>query len=175
MDLKKETEIVLRDAGYHTWPWENGPVPVVCFENDAILGFTYFFGTAAEMQEGWEAAQNAALARFRLALKGAGEKAWNIYSVFLSEAPADERVTVELDRIEENFRQTRKIVRTGIEARAHLVGALIPLLPIRNTPTIDESNFEARLAATLEKIHPEGSRAFLSKAKAVDLAQILAE
>ena len=175
MDLKKETEIVLRDAGFETWPWENGPVPVVCFENDASLGFVHFFDGAVELQEGWQGAQDASLARFTLALRGAGEKAWNVYAIFLAKEPADDGSVASLDRIEENFSYTRKIVRAGIRSQEELTGALLPLLPIRNSPRIDASNFEARLDAALQKIHPKGGRALLGNAKPVDIAQILAE
>ena len=173
MDLIKETEIVLRDAGYETWPWESGPVPVVCFENDASLGFVHFFDHANAIQEEWEIVHRTTLARFKLALRNAGEKAWSVYAIFLTEGSDDELSS--LDRIEENFSQTRKIVRAGIRSREQLTNALLPLLPIRNSPRIDVSNFEARLDAALQKIHAKGGKALLGNAKPSDVAQILAE
>ena len=173
MDLRKETEILLRDAEFETWPWESGPVPVVCFENDASLGFVYFFKTDKDIQEQWESAQSATLTRFNFALRSSGAKAWNVYSVFLSEGTEDKFSS--LDRIEENFSQTRKIVRAGIRSREQLSNALLPLLPIRSSPRIDASNFEARLSAALKDIHPRGAKALLGRAKPGDVAEILAD
>lgn len=175
MDFSKDTEILLRDAGYETWPWDGGPVPVVCFEGDTILGFVYLFDSAEMIHEQWESAQGAALARFKPALRSAGEKAWNVYSLFLTESPADHNMEILLDRIEEDFRLTRKLVRAGVRSKGALRDAFLPILPIRNRPTIDKSNIEDRLEDALTKIHPSGAKAFLKRATAADIAQILAE
>jgi hypothetical protein len=37
MDIGTQSEVVLREAGYETWPSTGGPVPCVCFENESIL------------------------------------------------------------------------------------------------------------------------------------------
>lgn len=175
MNLSKDTEILLRDAGYQTWPWEERPVPVVCFEDDTILGFVHIFDSAEMIEGQWESAQSAALTRFRPALRGAGEKAWNVYSIFLTVAPVDQKIDILLDRIEEDFHLTRKIARAGVKSQGALREALLPILPIRNRPEINKSNIEVRLEESLSKIHPAGANAFLKKAKAADVAQILAE
>ena len=175
MDISKEVEIILRDAGYNTWPWENRLAPVVCFESEAVLGFIFFFKSPDDLLKDWELTQKEALTNFRVALKKAGEKAWNIYSVFLTELAPTDVQKEDLNRIEENFQMTRKIVRAGVQSKNILISTLLPLLPIRNTPRIDESNFENRLISALSEIHPEGCRAFMGNAKPFDVAQILAD
>ena len=175
MDLQKETEIVLRDGGYETWPWQKGLVPAVCFEDELILGFVHYFASTDDLVSKWEDAQSTALLRFRPALRNAGEKAWNVYSIFITVDVADDSMTSKLDSIEENFEQTRKLVRTGVISTANLKNALLPLLPIQNRPQINESNMEERLRVTLQEINPAAAKAFLGKATPIDIAQILAE
>ena len=175
MDITKEIEIVLRDANYATWQWTDGPVPVVCFENDEVIGFVHVFGLVSELLSDWEKSQDATLSRFRPALKNAGEKAWNVYSIFLAEDKHDESLQLRLDHIEENFRLTRKIARDGIGTKEGVISALLPLLPVRYRPQIDESNFHSRLLDRLSDISPDGATALLKGASAVDIAQILAE
>lgn len=175
MDISKETEKIMRNAGFETWSWTQGPVPVVCFENEAVLGFVHVFPSSTELIENWEQSQDATLARFRPALKNAGEKAWNVYSIFLAATTSKNFSTKHLDLVEEDFRLTRKIARGGINSIEGLTNALLPLLPIRNRPEVDEADFDQRLRVSLEEISEAGTKAFFKGARPADIAQILAE
>ena len=84
MDIGTQSEIVLREAGYQTWAWTGASPPVICFESAALIGFVYVFPTARELLETWEAAQQRVLSRHAPALRTAGAKAWNVYSVLLT-------------------------------------------------------------------------------------------
>src|SRR5436853_7183694 len=114
MDIETQAEMLLRQAGYETWPSKGGPVPCICFENEAVAGFIHIFATSDELLGGWREAQESALARHTPALRVAGEKAWNIYSVFVA-AEAGTIRTRDIERIEEDFTRTRKIARAGLQ------------------------------------------------------------
>lgn len=150
-------------------------MPVVCFENDTVLGFVNIFDKADSLVEGWEKAQQSALAEFRPQLIGAGEKAWNVYSIFVTPNVAQDRVDDKLDRIEENFKLTRKIARAGILTKERLESALLPLLPIQNRPKLADSRIEERLMTALSAISEDGAEAFMKDVKPVDIAHILAD
>ena len=108
MNIATQTEIVLRDAGYDTWTSETSLAPVVCFENAALIGFLHVFTSANALLADWESRQRSALARYAAALRSVGAKAWNVYSLFLTE-DSDGSVYRQIERIEENFSLTRKI------------------------------------------------------------------
>ena len=72
MDIAIQAEIVLRKAGYETWPWSGGLVQVICFENEALMGFLHVFPTAEALLNDWEKAQQVALGRHTAALRSAG-------------------------------------------------------------------------------------------------------
>src|SRR5688572_30903989 len=116
MDIATQAEIVLRGAGYETWPWTGVLPSVTCFENAALIGFVHVFSSADELLTHWEAAQQAVVSRHSAALRAAGAKAWNVYSVFLAENPAPTQQRA-VERIEENFALTRKIARTGVRTQ----------------------------------------------------------
>jgi hypothetical protein len=75
MDIGTQTEIILREAGFETWPWTGGIVPVICFENAAVAGFMHFFSSAEDLLARWEQAQSASLNRHTVSLRSAGAKA----------------------------------------------------------------------------------------------------
>jgi hypothetical protein len=113
MDIPTQAEIVLRDALYETWPWSGGPVPTICFEDPTLVGFLHIFPSAESLLKGWEKAQESALGRHAVALRSAGNKAWNVYSVFLAEKGGPE-LNRRFERIEEDFSLARKIARANI-------------------------------------------------------------
>ncbi len=174
IDILTETEIILRDAGFETWLWTGAEKPVACFENAALMGFVHVFQNSEELLARWEAAQDRVLARHRAALRRAGAKAWNVYSVFLtSDSPVRKQRLIE--RIEENFAQTRKIARADIKSRTDLDRALLPLLAVRASPLLGDSDFESRLRSRLSNISEPALNAFFGSAPADDVARILSE
>lgn len=172
MDIFTQAEILLRDAQYETWTWPISAGPVTCFENAALMGFVHVFDSAEALLRGWKASQQLALARHSASLRGAGTKAWNVYSVFLTgdREPSRSR---EIERIEEDFSLTRKIARASVSIQEDVEKALLPLLSIRSKPLLGASNFEARLRSRLRDIPPDAVTAFLNDTPAAEVARIL--
>ncbi|MGO7968148.1 hypothetical protein ACC720_32495 [Rhizobium ruizarguesonis] len=172
MDISTQAEIVLRNAQYDTWSWSAPSGPVTCFESAAVMGFVHVFESADALMAGWQVSQKAALARHAASLRGAGTKAWNVYSVFLTaqRAPSLARA---IERIDEDFTLTRKIARTSVTTAEDVERALLPLMGIRSQPMLGASNFEDRLRARLKDVPADAVIAFLNETPAVDVARIL--
>lgn len=174
MDIGIQTEILLREAGYETWTWAGATPAVVCFENAALIGFVHVFPTASELLARWQEAQTSALSRHGPALRAAGAKAWNVYSVFLTEeqVPGQQRA---VERIEEDFAMTRKIARSSVRTQDDLEHTLLPLTALRAQPLISDTDFEDRLRARLKDVSPGVLTAFLGTTPAEEVARMLAE
>lgn len=172
MDILTQAEIILRDAHYETWTWAGSAGPVTCFENAALMGFVHVFDSADALLGTWEENQQIALARHAASLRGAGAKAWNVYSVLLT-PDQDARRGREIERIEEDFSLTRKIARASITTSDEVEKALLPLLSIRSKPLLGASNFEARLRTRLKDIPPDAVTAFLGETTPAEIARIL--
>jgi len=174
MDIATQTEIILRGAGYETWPWTGVTPAVICFENAALIGFVHVFSSADELLARWEAAQQTVLSRHSAVLRAAGAKAWNVYSVFLAEeqAPTQQRA---VERIEENFVLTRKIARAGVRTQDDVERALLPLTAIKAQPILSDTDFQDRLRARLKDVSADVLTAFLAATSAEEVAKILAE
>ena len=172
MDISTQAEIALRNAQYETWSWSGPQRPVTCFESAAIMGFVHVFESAEALMAGWQTSQKTALARHAASLRGAGTKAWNVYSVFLTadRAPSLARA---IERIEEDFTLTRKIARTSITTAEDVERSLLPLMAIQSQPMLGASNFEDRLRARLKDVPPDAVTAFLNETPAADVARIL--
>lgn len=172
MDISTQAEIALRNAQYETWFWPGENGPVTCFESAAIMGFIHVFESADALMGLWTARQKSTLARHAASLRGAGPKAWNVYSVFLTpeRAPSLARA---IERIEEDFTLTRKIARTAVTTAEDVEQALLPLMGIRAQPLLGASNFESRLRARLKDVPPDAVTAFLNESSAADVARIL--
>ena len=154
------------------WSWTAITPTVTCFENPAIMGFLHTFVSEQVLLDEWESRQNATLARYAPALRLAGDKAWNIYSVFLTSDRGEQRVHT-IDQIEENLSLTRKIARSAIQTANDLEGALLPLLSIKAVPTLGATNFEGRLRNKLTEVPAEVVAAFLSEGSAAKVVKAL--
>ena len=173
MDISKEAQIILRDGGYDTWEWNDASVPIVYFENDVILGFIYLFNDIDYLKNSWEELQQIVIDKFKPNFKAAGNKAWNVYSIFLSTSESEDSVT--LDYIEENFNHTRKIARSNIVSKESLKNALLSILPLVNKPILDEFTFNDALRANLARIREDAAEAFMNDVDVEIIAQIMAE
>jgi len=174
MDIATQAEIILRGAGYETWPWSGVSPGVTCFENAALIGFVHVFQSADELLARWETAQQAVLSRHSAALRAAGAKAWNVYSVFLAEDHTATQLRA-VERIEENFALTRKIARAGMRTQDDIEHALLPLITVKAQPILSDSDFEDRLRSRLKDILPDVLTAFLGATSAEEVARILTE
>lgn len=172
IDISTWAEVTLRDAGFETWQVESSTVTV--FENPAIIGFLHVFESSKSLLAEWEERQNSVLRRHAVGLRAAGEKAWNVYSVFLTpdNAPQSQRA---IEQLEEDFRLTRKIARSSIGTKADVEFALLALVAIKAHPLLDEVDLGARLISRLEEIPVMAVSAFLAEAEPNDVAQILGE
>lgn len=172
IDIPTQAEIVLRGAGFETWPWQGQATQVTCFENPTVAGFIHVFPSVEVLVNTWQANERAVLGRFAAALRGAPAKAWNIYSVFLSSERASTQAR-SLERIEEDFALTRKIAKAGIETSADIERALLPLLAIKAQPVLGAADFEARLRARLIGTPEEAVAALLGDTAPEEIARIL--
>jgi hypothetical protein len=174
MDIATQAELVLRGSGYETWRWTGASPAVTCFENAALIGFVHVFSSSEDLLARWEAVQHAALSRHSAALRAAGVKAWNVYSVFLAEeqSPTQQRA---VERIEENFALTRKIARAGVRTLDDVERALLPLTAVKAQPVLSDTDFQDRLRARLKDVSANTLTAFLGATTAEEVAKILAE
>jgi len=172
MDIATQAEIVLRNALYETWSWSGPSGPVTCFESAALIGFVHVFVDAKTLMASWQASQKTTLARHAASLRRAGTKAWNVYSIFLTaeRAPSLARA---IERIEEDFTLTRKIVRVAVTTAEDVERALLPLMGIRAQPLLGAANFEDRLRSRLKDVPTDAVAAFLNETSATDVARIL--
>lgn len=174
MDIATQVEIVLRDEGYETWTWTAVSPAVTCFENAAIIGFVHVFRSTEELLEQWLLAQQTVLSRHSAALRAAGGKAWNVYSVFLAQehTPTLQR---DVERIEEDFSLTRKIARAGVRTLGDVQNALLPLTAVKASPVLSDADFRDRLGIRLGDVSGEVLAAFFGDVGAEDVARILVE
>lgn len=172
MDIATQAEIVLRNAHYETWSWSGPSGPVTCFESAALMGFVHVFVNADALMSGWQASQKTTLARHAASLRGAGIKAWNVYSVFLTAEHAPS-LTRAIERIEEDFTLTRKIARAAVTTAEDVERSLLPLMGIRAQPLLGATNFEDRLRSRLKDVPTDAVAAFLNETPALEVARIL--
>lgn len=175
MDIQTQAEIILRSAEYDTWTWGGLPHTVVCFENAALAGFVHVFASGEELLAEWRGAQQTTLSRHSAALRAAGNKAWNVYSVLLSEAEAVPEIARAVERIEEDFTLTRKIARLGVTTRDALEHALMALTKVAAKPDLEEAQFAMRLRMRLSDVPERALTAFLGETPAQELARMLGE
>jgi hypothetical protein len=164
-DLKPMLQAMLQDAGYHTWLVALDKYEVIAFEDDATMGFAIIFETGSELLKQWQNLETKFLMNFSPALKKAGEKTWNVYSVFLCLDGAIEDEARAIRWIEEDLQRTRKITGTVPNGRTDLVTALLPLLPIQYQPRLDAVDFDLklRLKRRIGSIAPAAEQAALDK------------
>lgn len=128
MQLLHEAESVLRNAAFKT-AHDRHHENVVAFEDDVVVGFVAIHNDVGSIIERWRKQQDDFLARNATFLRRDPRKAWNVYSVFLTEAPSAERGW-DLFSIEADFNGTRKIARCGLLNRSDVVRALSSILPL---------------------------------------------
>lgn len=130
IDLTGIARTVLSSAGYTVWT-ARVDTATLLFEDEALSGQVVAFDSISNLLQSWEATQDRFLRRFSRELRASKDKAWNVYSVFLtvdSIGPGIEAPT----SIEEDFRGTRKIVGVGLRGNEDVTRTLLPLLPVQN-------------------------------------------
>jgi hypothetical protein len=147
-------QVVMQNANYRTWEIGGSKNPIIGFEDEATMGFVCSFDTPRQMIDNWRETEAMLLARYAAHFRAAGDKAWNVYSVFVSEARASDEERREVRWIEEDLERTRKITATGVVARDDVLKALLPLLPIIAKPLLASEDSTQRLLRRIEVISP---------------------
>jgi hypothetical protein len=116
------------------------------------------------------------LVQFAPNLRRAGDKAWNVYCVFVCAPNGDEIQNREIGWIEEDLERTRKIAAAGIRSREDAVRALLPLLPLQYESTIRPEDTDSRLRASIAAISPRAAAVVLDETvSAAEVARLLGE
>lgn len=170
-----ECELVLRGQGYSTLRI-SGP-DALAFEDDVLMGFVLDYASVPELIAKWQVNQTDLLSRFSPALRVVREKAWNVYFCLFTElAPSSPDDRFDLELIEADLQNTRKIPRHSLKTPSDLVTALYPMLPIQSRAQIVGDGFDERLARQLEiVVAGPAANLFLSDAEEAVVGQALIE
>jgi hypothetical protein len=160
MNLCYEARQILELAGYFIRPSisEEG----FDFEDETLFGFVRIYPDPAQIPSDWEIQQDSFLSRNARPIRANTPKAWNAYSVFLSpgEVSADLRAT--LSQIEDDFRGTRKIVRSDLTTSEDLQTALYPLIGLVNKVKLTHTGVP-NLTDRLTSLRPTEIDALINK------------
>lgn len=164
-DFTSPLQVTLQQAGYQTWMTSINGIETVCFEDDAVMGFVCIFEDAATLLAHWRSVEIMWLTKHAPSLHKAGEKTWNVYSVFLSAGAADPVQLRELRAIEEDLERTRKITGCGLSNRSAFIAAVLPLLPLQYQPVLDSEDFDLtqRLRKRIATIAPAAATGALDE------------
>lgn|ERR1700730_2035060 len=153
-EVLSTVQVVMQNASYRTWEIGGSRHPTVGFEDEAAMGFVCVFDTARQMLDDWRETEAMLLGRYAVQFRAAGDKAWNVYSVFVSEVHCSDEERREVRWIEEDLERTRKITATGVVGRDDVVKDLLPLLPIIAKPLLAPEDLTQRLLRRIEVISP---------------------
>jgi len=175
-DLIGDSSELLVSAAYRV---ERSPGPkggeVLIFEDDVYLGFVLAYATADDLIKNWQDDSRAVTARYSLALRRSGDKAWNVYLVLLASSPNSARTQTLLAEIEEDLVGTRKIVRVGVSSVAELKAAFLPLLRLQAPPKLEAVDMPSEIRLRASEVESKGIDAFLSSADESVVLQLLEE
>ncbi len=157
IDLTSTMQGVLREAGFTIRLISLDRSPVICFEDDTLIGFACTFDDPSSLLARWKSTETSLLKRHAGSLRAAGEKAWNVYCVFLCALAGDSVQSRQVRWIEEDLERTRKITASGLASREDLVRALLPLLPLQYQPELEPENVTQRLERRVRSIAPKAS------------------
>lgn len=161
IDLLSTLQVVLREAGFDTRLTSIDRSSVVCFEDDAIMGFGCVFDEPADLLMRWKVLEMSLLKRYAPNFRAAGEKAWNVYFVFLCPIVTDPIQNREVRWIEEDLERTRKIAACGLSSREDLLLALLPILPLQFQPVLRAEDVTERLQTRVCTIAPRAPHVVL--------------
>jgi hypothetical protein len=174
-DLILSSEEILTSCNYTTERVEVDGNVMLVFEDVTTIGFLFGYKTTSELVARWEGDSATAISRYSMALKRAGQKAWNTYVILLSSEKTDYAATVALATIEENLIGTRKVARAGIVDTSDLRNALLILLPLQSAPRLEAVDLPAEIRGRTTDLNPRAVSAFLSQVDTSIVLQILEE
>jgi hypothetical protein len=173
MDLRYEAQKILERADYHITRLADKEW--LLFEDETLFGFIRIASTVEEIVGSWEVDQDSFLARNAIRLRSFPLKAWNAYSIFITDAECPPAFKTDLLKIEEDFRGTRKIVQTEIASFDDLYAALFPLLPIKNLVTLKSIDSLPRLESRLSFLKASELEALRKGDAGLSIVEILLE
>lgn len=155
IDVLSTMQVVLREASFTTRLASLDRSPIVCFEDDVLTGFGCVFEDPESLLTQWKATEMSLLTRFAPSLRSAGEKAWNVYCIFLCSRAADPIQNRLVRWVEEDLNRTRKVAACGLGSRDDLVRALLPILPLQHQPVLRAEDLTKRLRTRIRTIAPK--------------------
>jgi hypothetical protein len=171
IDVLSTMQVVLREAGFTTRLASIDRSSIVCFEDDVLTGFGCVFEDPGSLLRRWKATEMSLLTHYAPSLRAAGEKAWNVYCVFLCSLAADPDQNRQVHWIEEDLDRTRKVAACGLASREDLVRALMPILPLQYQPVLRQEDVTERLRTRIRTISPSASDIVLDES--VSLAEVV--
>jgi hypothetical protein len=126
----------------------------LAFEDISVLGQVHVLDSAETILANWQLLQDTFLRDNADRLSRDASKAWNVYTVLLTSDSPNAEVSARLFSIEDDFRGTRKIARTGVVSRQDVTTALAPILPLQNVLSVGVIDAKQRLAERLRTINP---------------------
>lgn len=167
IDVLSTMQVVLREAGYIARLISIDRFPVVHFEDDTLMGFGCVFDNPDELLGRWKILETSLLMRYAPRLRIAGEKAWNVYCVFLCGSAADSVQNRQVRWLEEDLERTRKVAACGIDSREDLMRVLLPVLPLQHQPVLRAEDVTERLKRRILNIAPRAADVALDEAVSV--------
>ena len=172
-DLITDSAEILVAAGYAVERISTPKREALAFENSVCLGFVFAYNTTEQLLREWADDSTGVISRYGLSLRGAGEKAWNVYIVLISGGRKNETLQASLTELEEDLVGTRKIARDGISSTADLRSAFLALLPIQSAPKLEAVDMPFEIRMRSSDVDPKGIDAFLSTADESLVLQVL--
>ena len=171
IDVLMTMQVVLREAGFITRLASIDRSSIVCFEDEVLTGFGCIFEKPEDLLARWKNMEMSLLTRYAPSLRAAGEKAWNVYCIFLCSSVADSIHDRQVRWIEEDLDRTRKIAACGLTSREDLVRALLPILPLQYQPLLRAEDVTERLRTRIRTIAPKASDVVLDES--VSMAEVV--
>jgi hypothetical protein len=159
MRILEEARNILESNGYFVSPVSENTLE---FEDETLVGFVSE-APLTEIVESWSTQQDQFIKDKASYLRKSSLKSWNLYSVFLSSDPGDDRTRKTVSRIEEDFRATRKIVQIGITTPNDVMHALYPFIPIQNVVTLGGDDLKQKLRSRLSMLPQDALSALMDQ------------
>ena len=174
IDLLDECARIFSDHGFDSSRIST-PRNALVFESNTVLGFVFTYLSASALISHWQPDSTDMLIRNRPQLQLAQQKAWNVYTIFLTSESAPRAAWDHLSVIEEDLAGTRKIARAAVNDVFDIRRALLPLLPIQASPTLEAIDIPSEVRQRASGIPTRVVDAFLSSANLTTLLSILEE
>lgn len=164
MNILYEAKAILEEEYYKTMQ-SNIMEDQIYFEDESLLGFISTYDKLEVIIENWNDHQNRFLNLNANKLRNDPTKAWNIYSIYLTQDAGEIRLQEKIVEIEESFVGSRKIIGFGIQTKDDLVRTLLPLISIQKVLSIqtDDFNFNFKKVLNYPELLNEISVKELSK------------